>query len=108
MDKYRVRLTRSITESTYIEVGATDEDSAAAAALDKLWESADTEWVIDDDPLGVGPAYVSRVEFLELGSDALLHEAGALIAKLKGMAIHPNHYAALEAAVEAAKQGGRA
>ncbi len=50
MPKYSVILTRDVTESCVVEVEAADQDEASDLALEKLYETDDPHWALDDTP----------------------------------------------------------
>lgn len=64
MPRYSVIVTRDVTESTVIEVEAVSPEQVEAAALTKLFESADTEWELDEGSWNKGDAYVTGVDEL--------------------------------------------
>ena len=62
MPRFTVLITRDVTESTVVMVEA---DDAAAAALDKLQESEDAVWTVDDGSWNNSDAYVTGVDLAE-------------------------------------------
>ena len=48
MPRYSVIITRDVTESTVIEVETETPKQAEVAAFEKLFNSADTEWELDE------------------------------------------------------------
>ena len=61
MPKYRVILTRDITESTVIEIEAKNQEAACDGAYDVLYNMSDSVWEIDDG-CETDPPYVTGVE----------------------------------------------
>ena len=61
MPKYTVIITRDITESATFSVEASDAEAAETAALDKMYQSQDTEWEIDDGSWNQDAPYVTDV-----------------------------------------------
>ena len=64
MPRYSVIVTRDVTESTVVEVEAEPPEQVEAAALAKLFESADIEWELDEGSWNKGDAYVTGVDEL--------------------------------------------
>jgi len=64
MPRYSVIVTRDVTESTVVEVEAETPEQVEVAALAKLFESADTEWELDEGSWNKGDAYVTGVDEL--------------------------------------------
>ena len=66
MPKYRVLITRDITESTVVEVEVDTLNLAEDTALELLFNSTDTVWQIDDGSCnsGDGP-YVTGVDLVD-------------------------------------------
>ncbi len=64
MPRYSVIVTRDVTESTVVEVEAESPEQVEAVALAKLFESADTQWDLDDGSWNKGDAYVTGVDEL--------------------------------------------
>ena len=64
MPRYSVIVTRDVTESTVVEVEVESPEQVEAAALAKLFESADTEWKLDEGSWNKGDAYVTGVDEL--------------------------------------------
>jgi len=62
MANYTVIITRDITESTVIEVQAETPEQAEDMAIEKLSNSTDAEWRIDDGSWNQGDAYVTAVD----------------------------------------------
>ena len=61
MPKYKVIVTRDITESTYVTVEAVSREAAEDVALRKLDEQADTKWELDDGSWNINSPYVTDV-----------------------------------------------
>jgi hypothetical protein len=62
MPRYTVIITRDITESTVVQVDATNPYNAEDVALDKLYKQTDTKWEIDDEWWDCGSSpYVTDV-----------------------------------------------
>lgn len=61
MSKFKVIITRDITESTVIEVEADSPENAEEAALDTLLQQENTEWEIDDGSWNNSETYVTDV-----------------------------------------------
>jgi hypothetical protein len=61
MPKYNVTITRDITESTVVQVKATDPGAAQTAAFDKLYRSEDTKWELDDGSWNTSDEYITDV-----------------------------------------------
>jgi hypothetical protein len=62
MPRYSVIITRDVTESTIVHVEADTPEQAESAAFEKLHESADTEWEIDEGSWNKADAYVTGVD----------------------------------------------
>lgn len=62
MTKYRVIMTRDITESTTIDVEAESEEDAYAVAHAALCNDANPVWEIDDGSWNQDGPYVTGVE----------------------------------------------
>lgn len=56
MPRYSVIITRDVTESTIVQV------EAETAAIEKLFESTDTEWELDEGSWNKADAYVTGVD----------------------------------------------
>lgn len=61
MPKFTVILTRDITESCVIEVEATNIRDASDLAMQKLGETDNPGWEVDDGSCGTSPAYITDV-----------------------------------------------
>ena len=64
MPRYSIIITRDVTESTVVEVEVESPEQAASAALEKLFESADAEWDLDEGSCNKGDSYVTGVDEL--------------------------------------------
>jgi hypothetical protein len=62
MPKYRVILTRDITESTVVEVDAENPAAAYDASYDALYDAENVVWEIDDGSWGQNSPYVTDVD----------------------------------------------
>ena len=62
MPRYSVIITRDVTESTIVQVEAETSEQAETAAFDKLHDSTDTEWELDEGSWNKGDAYISGVD----------------------------------------------
>jgi len=62
MPRYSVIITRDVTESTIVQVEADTPEQATGTALEKLFNSADTEWDLDEGSWNKGDAYVTGVD----------------------------------------------
>lgn len=62
MPRYSVIVTRDITESTVVEVEVESPEQVETAALAKLFESADTQWELDEGSWNKGDAYVTGLD----------------------------------------------
>lgn len=62
MPRYSVIITRDVTESTIVQVEAETPEQAETAAIEKLFESTDTEWELDEGSWNKGEAYVTGVD----------------------------------------------
>ncbi|WP_096701342.1 hypothetical protein [Magnetospirillum sp. 15-1] len=62
MPRYRVIITRDVTESTFVDVDAESPEQAGTVAFEKLFESADTEWELDEGSWNKGDSYVTGVD----------------------------------------------
>jgi len=62
MPTYAVIFTRDVTESTIIKVEAGTPEEAEDLAFEKLSNSTDAEWRIDDGSWNQGDAYVTAVD----------------------------------------------
>ena len=65
MATYTVIITRDVTESTIIEVEASTPEEAEDLAFEKLSNSTDAEWRIDDGSWNQGDAYVTAVDRID-------------------------------------------
>jgi hypothetical protein len=61
MPTYKVIITRDITESTVVEVEAKNEEEADEVAHQKLSESMDTKWEVDDGSWNNGQQYTTGI-----------------------------------------------
>jgi len=64
MPRYRVIITRDVTESTLVEVEAETPELAEAAAFDTLYASTDTEWELDEGSWNRGDSHVTGMDEL--------------------------------------------
>ena len=62
MPRYRVIITRDVTESTRVDVEAETPEQAETRALEKLFNSTDTEWELDEGSWNKADAYVTGVD----------------------------------------------
>ncbi|EME69986.1 hypothetical protein H261_10567 [Paramagnetospirillum caucaseum] len=62
MPRYSVIITRDVTESTRVEVEAETPEQAETRAFEKLFNSADTEWELDEGSWNKADAYVTGVD----------------------------------------------
>lgn len=62
MLRYNVIITRDVTESTVVEVEAETPEQAEVTAFTKLFNSADTEWELDEGSWNKADAYVTGVD----------------------------------------------
>lgn len=65
MATYTVIITRDVTESTVVEVEAATPEEAEDLAFQKLSNSTDTEWRLDDGSWNQGDAYVTAVDRID-------------------------------------------
>jgi len=65
MATYAVIITRDVTESTIIEVEAGTPEEAEELAVEKLSNSTDAEWRLDDGSWNQGDAYVTAVDRID-------------------------------------------
>ena len=69
--KYRVIVTRDITESCVVLVEAPDDDTATELAVEKAHKGeVDEDWEVDVDSCGSSPAYVTDCSEVEEGKDS--------------------------------------
>jgi len=61
MAKYKIIITRDITESTVVTVEATSPDEAEFEAMTALLNAENTEWEIDDGSWDNDSPYVTDV-----------------------------------------------
>ncbi|CAA7624175.1 conserved hypothetical protein [Magnetospirillum sp. SS-4] len=59
MPRYSVIITRDVTESTRVEVEAETPQQAETRAFEKLFNSTDTEWELDEGSWNKADAYVT-------------------------------------------------
>ena len=62
MPRYSVIITRDVTESIIVQVETETPEQAETAAIEKLFESTDTEWELDEGSWNKADAYVSGVD----------------------------------------------
>lgn len=62
MPRFTVIITRDVTESTRVEVEAETPEQAETRAFEKLFNSADTEWELDEGSWNKADAYVTGVD----------------------------------------------
>jgi hypothetical protein len=62
MPRYSVIITRDVTESTIVQVEAETPAQAETAAFEKMHESAETEWELDEGSWNKGDAYVTGMD----------------------------------------------
>jgi hypothetical protein len=62
MPRYSVIITRDVTESTIVQVESETPEQAETAAFEKMHQSTDTEWDLDEGSWNKGDAYVTGVE----------------------------------------------
>ncbi len=62
MPRYSVIITRDVTESTIVQVEAETPQQAETRAFKKLFNSAETEWELDEGSWNKGDAYVTGVD----------------------------------------------
>lgn len=65
MAAYAVIITRDVTESTIIEVEAGTPEEVEDLAFEKLSNSTDAEWRLDDGSWNQGDAYVTAVDRID-------------------------------------------
>jgi len=65
MATYAVIITRDVTESTIVEVEAGTPEEAEGLAFEKLSNSTDAEWRLDDGSWNQGDAYVTAVDRID-------------------------------------------
>ena len=65
MPTYAVIVTRDVTESTIIEVEAGSMEKAEGLALEKLSDSTDAEWLVDDGSWNHSEVYVTGVDLID-------------------------------------------
>jgi len=65
MATYTVIITRDVTESTVVEVEAGTPEDAEDLAFDKLSNSTDAEWRLDDGSWNQSGAYVTAVDRID-------------------------------------------
>lgn len=61
MPKFTVIITRDITESTVLSVEAENAEAAEDAAFEKLRNTDNPTWEIDDGNCGINPPYITDV-----------------------------------------------
>lgn len=64
MPRYNVIITRDVTESTIVQVEAETPEQAETVAFEKLHDSTDTEWDLDEGSWNKGDSYVTGVDEL--------------------------------------------
>jgi hypothetical protein len=64
MPRYSVIITRDVTESSVVQVEAETPEQAETAAIEKLHDSTDTEWELDEGSWNKAAAYVTGVDEL--------------------------------------------
>ena len=62
MPRYRVKITRAVTESTRVTVEALSPEAAQAVAFVALADMEDAFWNLDEGSWNAGPAYITAVE----------------------------------------------
>ena len=69
MSKFRVLVTRDVTESAYVMVEAGSEVEAEEKAVE-FAHAGNVSWGFDVDSAGKEPAYVTGIETMEETNDA--------------------------------------
>ena len=62
MPRFRVKITRKVTERTCVTVEALSPEAAQAAAFEALAEKENAVWTLDEGSWNAGHAYVTAVE----------------------------------------------
>ena len=62
MPRFRVKITRAVTESTCVTVEALSPEAAQAAAFEALAKMENSVWTLDEGSWNAGHAYVTAVE----------------------------------------------
>jgi hypothetical protein len=62
MPRYRVKITRAVTESTCVTVEALSPEAAQAVAFVALADMEDAFWTLDEGSWNAGHAYVTAIE----------------------------------------------
>jgi len=65
MPTYAVIITRDVTESTTVQIEAGNPEEAEDLAFEKLSNSTDAEWRLDDGSWDQGDAYVTAVDRID-------------------------------------------
>ena len=65
MATYVVLITRDVTESTAVKVEAATPEEAENLAFEKLSNSTDTEWRVDDGSWNHSEVYVTAVDRID-------------------------------------------
>ena len=66
MPRFRVKITRDVTESTCVAVDALSQEAAQAAAFEALAEEDDAVWTLDEGSWNAGHAYVTAIELTDV------------------------------------------
>ena len=66
MPRFRIRITRDVTESTCVAVDALSQEAAQAAAFEALAEEDDAVWTLDEGSWNAGHAYVTAIELTDV------------------------------------------
>ncbi|KNX40680.1 hypothetical protein ROE7235_03845 [Roseibaca ekhonensis] len=61
MPRFRVKITRDVTESTFVSVEALSPEAAQVAAFKVLADMENAVWTLDEGSWNAGGAYVSEV-----------------------------------------------
>ena len=61
MPRFRIRITRDVTESTCVTVEALSPEAARVAAFDVLADMENAVWTLDEGSWNAGDAYIKAV-----------------------------------------------
>jgi len=61
MPRFRVKITRDVTESTCVSVEALSPEAAQIAAFEVLADMENAVWTLDEGSWNAGDAYITEV-----------------------------------------------
>ena len=64
MPRFKVLITRDVTESTSVTVEAADAEAAASAAFAALFTNSDAIWTLDEGSWNNGDPYITALDAL--------------------------------------------